>query len=557
MRGRLAGAAAVVALSVVSPPGEAVPAAGTATGLVAGLVDLGVYSNLDPQVTVSLASWASATPGQLRLRPDPRHRTVTVVRGDDALKTYPATFRCPERTVACLGLRDADQAEVAGVAVASDQPAAPPWRDTDGDGIPDPVDVLMGGKKTVLLATPYVETARKLRYPGGDMPVNEGVCTDVVVRALRNAGIDLQKEVFEDAGRAPRAYPAIRARNPSIDHRRVRNLMVYLERHFRRVPDLRDLLPGDIVLLDTFPGKKGVEHIGLVSDRLGRSGHPLIINAWTNGYVTSEMDLLGAVAAPAAYRVPAAARTPAGAPAPSVSPPSREALPPGATFRLEPSVRQVVLAVSPSWDSPQAQVSWWERGASGRWVVKGKATAAMLGARGMGWGRGLLPASVSVALAGPVKVEGDARAPAGVFGLPGATGYRPAPPPGVRMPYRAATAALRCVDDPRSAQYNLLVPRVAGTAPLWTSDEAMLRDDGQYQLTIVVDHNRDPVIPGAGSCIFIHSWPAPRLPSPGCTMLARADVARLLRWLDPAKAPVLVQLPEPVYRQVAAAWDLP
>jgi len=52
----------------------------------------------------------------------------------------------------------------------------------------------------------------------------------VVVRALRNAGIDLQKEIFEDAGRVPTAYPAIPKRNPNIDHRRVRNLMVYFGR---------------------------------------------------------------------------------------------------------------------------------------------------------------------------------------------------------------------------------------------------------------------------------------------------------------------------------------
>jgi uncharacterized protein YijF (DUF1287 family) len=67
---------------------------------------------------------------------------------------------------------------------------------------------------------------------------------------------------------------------------------------------LGDLLPGDVILLDTFPGRKGIEHIGVVSDRLGPSGRPLIINAWTEGYRTSEMDLLRFVPAPAAFRVP-------------------------------------------------------------------------------------------------------------------------------------------------------------------------------------------------------------------------------------------------------------
>ena len=270
------------------------------------LPDRGVYPELDGRVRLALASWVPA--GGLRVRIDRERRLLTVVRGGDALKTYAITPSCDASTLACLGVGEGDAAELGRLAgpdgrlpLAAETPAP---ADSDGDGIPDAVDILIGAKKTVLLATPYVETSRKLPYPGGDMPTDEGVCSDVVVRALRNAGIDLQQAIFEDAGRAPAAYPAIARRNPSIDHRRVRNLQPYLERHFRRVA-LDDLLPGDIVLLDTFPRRKGIEHVGIVSDRLGASGRPLIINAWTEGYRTAEMDLLGFVPAPAAYRTPA------------------------------------------------------------------------------------------------------------------------------------------------------------------------------------------------------------------------------------------------------------
>ncbi len=270
-----------------------------------GLPDKGVYPQLDAGVTIALASWVPAA--ALRVRLDRGRNLLTVFRGADAVKTYAVAPTCPAPTLACLGLAGAERAELARIAGRDGRlPLAPETAapaDTDGDGIPDAVDILIGAKKAVLLATPYVETSRKLTYPGGDMPADEGVCTDVVVRALRNAGIDLQQAVFEDAGRAPRAYPAISRRNPSIDHRRVRNLVPYLERHFRRVA-VDDLLPGDVILLDTFPGRQGVEHIGVVSDRLGPSGRPLIINAWTNGYRTSEMDLLRFVPAPAAFRVP-------------------------------------------------------------------------------------------------------------------------------------------------------------------------------------------------------------------------------------------------------------
>jgi hypothetical protein len=87
--------------------------------------------------------------------------------------------------------------------------------------------------------------------------------------------------------------------------------------------------------------------------------------------------------------------------------------------------------------------------------------------------------------------------------------------------------------------------------------QGVMRSDGMYALAIVVDHNRDPVQPGAGSCIFIHPWVTPGMPSPGCTVLARAPVERLVRWLDPAAHPLLVQLPRAALRALAETWDLP
>lgn len=85
----------------------------------------------------------------------------------------------------------------------------------------------------------------------------------------------------------------------------------------------------------------------------------------------------------------------------------------------------------------------------------------------------------------------------------------------------------------------------------------MRRKDAQYELTIAVEHNRDPVTPGAGSCILLHSWPRPDVACPGCTMLGRRPLFALAPWLDPTRAPVLVQLPADVHGGVATAWDLP
>jgi hypothetical protein len=207
-----------------------------------------------------------------------------------------------------LALRPGDRAELAPL-LAADRLRVAPARaatDRDRDGIPDPLDVVIGARKTVLNGDAYVSGYHRLSYPMGDVPRTIGVCTDVIVRAMRNAGVDLQVELQRDLRRAPRAYPMVkRAGDASIDHRRVKTLLPWFLRHMdRRAAALDDpadpLRPGDIVFFDTFPDRAGPDHIGIVSDRVGASGLPLVVNNWTEGTVTTEMDLLGWV--PVLYR---------------------------------------------------------------------------------------------------------------------------------------------------------------------------------------------------------------------------------------------------------------
>jgi len=172
------------------------------------------------------------------------------------------------------------------------------------------VGVLVGGtsaQETAALGTRIVVAARKqvgvtkeydpayvtLSYPGGDVPLRTGVCSDVVVRALRQVGIDLQKEVHEDMQRNFSAYPqkwGLRGPDKNIDHRRVPNLMRYFERHHVTVREKLNspemYRPGDIVAWDL---GNGVTHIGIVSDR--KTGHtPLIIHNIGSG--AKEEDIL-------------------------------------------------------------------------------------------------------------------------------------------------------------------------------------------------------------------------------------------------------------------------
>lgn len=151
-------------------------------------------------------------------------------------------------------------------------------------------------QETVLASPPIVSAARaqigkttvydpsyvRLDYPGGDVRIDKGVCTDVVVRALRDAlDMDLQKLVHEDMKAAFSEYPKIwglKKPDPNIDHRRVPNLQRYFQRKGCSITvtkDKRDYVPGDLVTCTVPPNRP---HIMIVSDRKSREGIPLVIH---------------------------------------------------------------------------------------------------------------------------------------------------------------------------------------------------------------------------------------------------------------------------------------
>jgi uncharacterized protein len=130
----------------------------------------------------------------------------------------------------------------------------------------------------------YVSTYVHIEYPGGDVPADTGVCSDEIIRAYRAVGVDLQKEVHEDMVKNWADYPPKskwhQARpDPSIDHRRVPNLMVFFSRKGESLPiSLRaeDYSPGDIV---TWGLGGDVPHIGIVVNvKSAQSGRLLIVH---------------------------------------------------------------------------------------------------------------------------------------------------------------------------------------------------------------------------------------------------------------------------------------
>jgi D-alanyl-D-alanine dipeptidase len=225
---------------------------------------------------------------------------------------------------------------------------------------------------------------------------------------------------------------------------------------------------------------------------------------------------------------------------------------------MRPST-QILVVTTADWNAVPGTLQRYERlNARKKWKKVGLPIPVVVAKKGLGWGAGLAPdADLRLRLPlDPVKHEGDTRAPAGLFRLGTAFGYAAAQPAEWKMPYVSLTPSVECVDDIHSKYYNRVVDR-ATVSPDWNSSEHMLYTNGQYQWGLVVDDNSDPVIPGAGSCIFMHIWLGTGEGTVGCTAMAQENIEALLAWLDPAKTPLLLQLPRKQYKKLKRRWKLP
>jgi len=185
---------------------------------------------------------------------------------------------------------------------------------------------------------------------------------------------------------------------------------------------------------------------------------------------------------------------------------------------LNPSIRQAILVSPAKKDSNQANLSAWQR-------------------QDLGWHRVYFVSAVigrnGLAPAGEKK-EGDGATPSGIYPLGLAFGDAGSIKTG--LPYRQATDIDFWVDDPQSMQYNTWV---RGT-PAARSFERLKRLDNLYQYGIVIRYNMQPVIPGAGSAIFMHVWRRYNSPTSGCVALNQRNLRKILRWLDQQYKPVII-----------------
>jgi L,D-peptidoglycan transpeptidase YkuD (ErfK/YbiS/YcfS/YnhG family) len=185
------------------------------------------------------------------------------------------------------------------------------------------------------------------------------------------------------------------------------------------------------------------------------------------------------------------------------------------------SARQLITVASLRPSSQTGMLRGWER-------------------RGECWARfaGPWPAWLGIGGISERKREGDLKTPSGAFGIQRVM-YGVAPDPGVRYRYHRIVCGDWWVEDPRSPHYNRFRHvRCGAKPPFKTTSEDMSRSPTAYRHLAVIDYNTDPIVPGRGSGIFLHvSHGNPTL---GCVSVALPQLLALLRWLDPAKRPLIV-----------------
>ena len=215
--------------------------------------------------------------------------------------------------------------------------------------------------------------------------------------------------------------------------------------------------------------------------------------------------------------------------------------------------RQLLVVKTPAWDSVSGTLQRYSR-ASARapWRAEGAPVPIVVGETGLAWGD-----DAATRRQDPRKREGDGRAPAGRFPLGSAFGFASrSEMDWIRLPYLPLDDDTECVDDASSAHYNRVVERSSVRRVDWRSAERM-RTIAVYRLGVIVRYNASPVRRGRGSCIFLHIWAGPGAPTAGCTAMPASDLETVVRWLDPARRPMLVQLPAAEYARLRRAWALP
>jgi len=204
--------------------------------------------------------------------------------------------------------------------------------------------------------------------------------------------------------------------------------------------------------------------------------------------------------------------------------------------------QQLIMVTTPNWHEKKGELQRYERNKKGKWIKVENAIDIVLGRNGLGWGLGLhnIPKSAKY-----IKKEGDGKSPAGLFSLGNGFGYKNFK---IDFPYQRYTRTDHCVDDSKSEFYNTIIDSKRIKKDYKSFEHMKLRNN-LYKYGITVQHNPENIAQ-SGSCIFIHIKSPRSKGTAGCTTMREKEIVAVLKWLDEAKKPLLLQLPENEMRKI-------
>jgi D-alanyl-D-alanine dipeptidase len=213
---------------------------------------------------------------------------------------------------------------------------------------------------------------------------------------------------------------------------------------------------------------------------------------------------------------------------------------------------QAVVVTTKDWAATQGNAHLFERkNAKSKWKSVGVSFPVVVGRNGLAADGENISREAMVA-----KKEGDGKSPAGLFPLTSAFGIADSLGSS-KFSYQKLTEFTECVDDSNSTFYNKIAHRMRVGNLDWKSSEKMAEITPEYDLGVFVAYNSYPVVEDKGSCIFLHIWKDANTPTSGCTAMERGNLEKITGWLDPAKNPYLVQLPDEHYSKSQKSWNLP
>lgn len=196
---------------------------------------------------------------------------------------------------------------------------------------------------------------------------------------------------------------------------------------------------------------------------------------------------------------------------------------------------QLVLVTTMDWHDVTGVLQRYERDERKNWVKVGGPMAVVIGRNGVALGDERFRDQEERSR----KKEGDGKTPLGIFKIGPMFGFSSKQDAAYQLNYFPLTRESICVDDSQSHYYNQLLNRNQVKKLDWNSGELM-RTIATYRLGAVIQYNKDPIQPNAGSCIFLHIWKNAHTGTAGCIAMEESHLKTLLIWLSPSKNPLLL-----------------